>query len=59
MRFFVGRVKQLVELTYDTIREPYHSLPLPAGLAKAMAAPREFLNKKVRSVVGLSLLECM
>ena len=43
------RTKELVELTFETIREKYHGLYLPAPIARALAAPREVLKNKVHS----------
>jgi hypothetical protein len=42
------RLKQLVKLVYDTIREPHVTLPLPLALARLLAMPRERLYKMVR-----------
>ena len=43
------RTKELVELTFETIREKYHGVYLPAPIARALAAPREVLKNKVHS----------
>ena len=43
------RIQQLVELTYDTVREPYRTLHIPKALARAIAAPREAVLRKVGS----------
>ena len=43
------RRQQLVGLMFNTIREKYGGLHLPAGLALLMAMPREFLLRRVRS----------
>jgi len=42
--------KELVKLTFETIRERYHGLPLPAQIAKVITAPREALLNRVRCV---------
>jgi NADH dehydrogenase (ubiquinone) 1 alpha subcomplex subunit 9 len=42
----VFTVKQLVDFTYQTIRESPFTAPMPASLAKLMAAPREWLGKR-------------
>lgn len=39
--------KELVKLTFETIRERYHGLPLPAQIAKVITAPREALLNRV------------
>lgn len=41
------RHKELVKLTFETIRERYHGIPLPSQLAKLLTAPREALLKRV------------
>ena len=43
------RTKELVELTFETIREKYHGVYLPASIARGLAAPREMLKNKVHS----------
>ncbi|KAK9824102.1 hypothetical protein WJX72_007754 [[Myrmecia] bisecta] len=40
-------VKQIVDLVFHTIREPYKALTVPGAIAKLVAAPREMLFKKV------------
>ncbi len=42
----VFTVKQLVDFTYQTIRESPLTAPVPASLAKLMAGPREWLGKR-------------
>ena len=42
----VFTVKQLVDFTYDTIREPKSTVSLNPEVAKLMAAPREWLGKR-------------
>ena len=37
-----------MELTYDTVREPYRSLHVPTAVARAIATPRELVLRKVR-----------
>lgn len=39
--------RDLVRLTFDTIRERYHSLPLPAPIARVLTAPREAILNRV------------
>ncbi|KAL3154426.1 hypothetical protein ABBQ32_013898 [Trebouxia sp. C0010 RCD-2024] len=39
--------KELVRLTFDTIRERYHAMPLPSQIAKILTAPREAILNKV------------
>ena len=51
--FAVARHKELVRLTFDTIRERYHAMPLPSQIAKVLTAPREaILNRVCRSTPG-------
>ena len=42
----VFTVRELVEFTYDTVREESHAVPIPAALAKLAGAPREWLGKR-------------
>ena len=37
-----------MQLTLETIREPYHEVYVPRAIAKAITAPREYIFKKVR-----------
>lgn len=41
------RHKELVRLTFDTIRERYHAMPLPSQIAKILTAPREAILNRV------------
>ena len=36
-----------MQLTLETIREPYHEVYVPRAIAKAITAPREYIYKKV------------
>ena len=47
----VRRMKQVVELVYDTIREPMRTVSVPLALARLLAMPRERLFRTVRSLL--------
>ena len=49
------RIKDIVELVFNTIREPYHSFSLPSSFAKLLATPREKLLKYVRPRVLITV----
>ncbi|KAK9841575.1 hypothetical protein WJX74_008180 [Apatococcus lobatus] len=40
-------IQQLMQLTLETIREPYHEVYVPRAIAKAITAPREYIYKKL------------
>lgn len=43
----ICRLKQIVKLVYDTIREPHVTLPVPLPIARLLAMPRERLFRTV------------
>ena len=50
----VRRMKQVVELVYDTIREPTRIVSVPMALARLLAMPRERLFRTVRAPACLA-----
>ena len=48
------RLKQIVQLVYDTIREPHVTLPVPVPVARLLAMPREKLFRTVRLLLHCS-----
>ncbi len=59
MPFWVYRVREIVELVFNTIREPISIVPLPLALARLLAIPREKLFKSVRTTHTLIHAKCM
>ena len=47
------RHKELVRLTFDTIRERYHAMPLPSQIAKILTAPREAILNRVCKIYNV------
>lgn len=50
----VGRIKEMVDLVYDTIREPKRIVDIPVGIGKLLAAPRERFFKSVGPQIAYS-----
>lgn len=46
------RLKEMVDLVYDTIREPKRVVSIPVAVAKLLAAPRERFFKSVGPHTG-------
>jgi hypothetical protein len=40
-------IKEIVRLTFDTMRENYKAVPVPHAVAKLLGQPREYLKKYV------------
>ena len=47
------RHQELVRLTFETIRERYHAMPLPSQIAKILTAPREAILNRVRMTANV------
>ncbi len=46
----VCRIKEMIQLVFETIREPMRIVNVPVAIGKLLAAPRERFFKSVRSL---------